>query len=113
MTRGSLGLDELNISACEDAFDIIPKITLIPDESMEDRKAGIRGAKMQISTTNGDYEETVLIPKGEAKKPLGWNDVCKKFSQCVGDLYDLQTQNDAIEDIREIEPSKPFAIPFV
>ncbi len=109
LTKGSFGLNELSVCDFDDVYDITSKISLIPDETMENRKAGIRGAKMQIVTSNSDYEETVLVPKGEASKPLDWNDICTKFSQCVGDLCDLQTKKRIIKTIQNIVPNMPFA----
>ena len=113
LTKGAFGLDELNVSAFEDEFDIISKISFIPDEAMENRKAGIRGAKMQIITSNGNFEQTVLVPKGEASKPLDWGDISTKFSLCAADLYTSQKQNDTIKNIRGINPHNQFVIPLI
>ena len=113
LTKGAFGLDELNVSAFKDEFDIISKISFIPDETMENRKAGIRGAKMLIITAKGSYEQTVLVPKGEASKPLDWKDISTKFSQCTADLYTAQEQNNTLENIRDINPSNKFKIPLI
>lgn len=110
LVRGVFGLDELEVSDCKEVFDIIPKIKLIPDDSMEDRKAGIRGAKMVIKASGKYYEEIVPIPKGEASQPLKWNDIYNKLEQCVGNIYDINQQHAFIEKIQSIEPESTFSV---
>lgn len=113
LTKGSFGLDDLDVASGEAAFPLASRITLVPDSSMEDRKAGIRGAKIQLRTARGDYEETVLIPKGEAQKPLSWTDIEKKLNQCAGALCNKQAQAAFIKAVRDIEPHMSFVNLFV
>lgn len=114
LVKGSFGLDELDTSSCTSALGFIPKITLVPDLGMEDRRAGIRGAKVHLRTVSGkDYEETILIPKGEANKPLDWMDLQKKFSQCAGELYSPEVQEVILRTIQNIDMDGSFAALFV
>lgn len=109
LIKGGFGLEELNVSASGDLSAIIPKIQLIPDETMENRKEGIRGAKVQISTTCGKtYEQTVLVPKGEAKKPLSWRDISQKLEQCAGEMRSARELREFIEHIQTINISGPY-----
>lgn len=113
LNNGFFGLEELNVSDCSDLQDIIPKIALVPNDAMEDRRAGVRGAKMIIKTSKNIYETTVLIPKGEASKPLQWEDICKKLEQCVGKLYKKEQQHELIERIKSISPDKTYSVPII
>ncbi len=112
LDKGSFGLEELNVDSCQSANEIIPKIELVPDSTLENRKAGIRGAKLQIKTAKGVFEETVLIPKGEAKKPLLWDDIEIKLRQCAGDLCDADVQRSAIDELKALDPHSPFSMLF-
>ena len=78
---------------------------------MEDRKAGIRGASLEITTKQGGvYRETVLIPKGEAKKPLSWQDVCNKLVCCAGELCRQDVLERLVADIRTAKPEDAFSM---
>jgi len=112
LLRGAFGLNELDVNSCNGVEKIIPKIQLIPDPSFENRKAGIRGAKLSVETSSGSFEETVLIPKGEAKKPLTWEDISLKLSQCAGSLCDTKTQAAAIENLQAVKEGNPFKALF-
>ena len=92
LEKGVFGLDELNVNLSKGVEYIVPKIRFIEDASMEDRKKGIRGAKMVVKTKHKVNEEPVLIPKGEASKPLVWEDLYKKVEQCAGNLCTLKQQ---------------------
>ena len=109
LLKGRFGLDELEI--VEGYQTVVPKITLIPEPSMEDRKAGIRGARLDVRMASGrTYSQTVLIPKGEAKKPLGWPDIRRKLSQCAGDMCSESVLDHIVEDLRGFAPGESFTI---
>ena len=107
---GKFGLRDLdceNIDA--EVRKIIDKIELIPEETMENRKAGIRGAKVIVNLADGKREEeTILIPKGEACKPFTWEDMNKKMSTCAEGL-EVDT-HEIVDTIRSLDISKPFTI---
>ena len=111
LCKGSFGLDDLTVDSSREIQDIIAKIQLVSDASMEDRKAGIRGASLEITTKQGGvYRETVLIPKGEAKKPLSWQDVCNKLVCCAGELCRQDVLERLVADIRTAKPEDAFSM---
>ena len=111
LEKGGFGLDELDVDSCKDLFCHIPKIELVPDETLENRSAGIRGAKLFCQMKNGSvYEETVLIPKGEAKKPLQWEDLEKKISECAGTLFTTKELTDIVERVRDFDKNSLFSL---
>ncbi|MBQ7116481.1 MAG: MmgE/PrpD family protein [Clostridia bacterium] len=112
LSKGAFGLEELDVASCQSVNEFVPKIELVPDASFENRKEGIRGAKLHIGTSKGEFEETVLIPKGEAKKPLLWDDIEVKLRQCVGDLCDIDLQKAAIDTLKKTEPQAQFSMLF-
>ena len=83
-------------------FDLIDKIELIPDESMENRDAGIRGCTAQICTKDGnEYKKTVLIPKGDPQNPYTFEDIKGKLEQCAEGVIDSAKQSVIFEKIRD------------
>lgn len=111
LCKGGFGLDDLTVDCNRDVQDVIAKIRLVSDASMEDRKAGIRGASLEVTTKQGGvYRETVLIPKGEAKKPLDWMDVQNKLTCCAGELCRQDILKRLVTDIRMAKPEDAFFV---
>lgn len=107
---GTFSLRDLNCdNTSKEVREIIEKIRLIPDETMEDRKAGIRGAKIIVNFLDGmTEEETILIPKGEASKPLTWDEITSKLDACAEGLL-VETKQLA-DSIRNLDTSKAFSV---
>ena len=84
MYRGKFGLEDLNISNLDKNIEsIINKITLIEDNSLEDVKKGIRGAKVHVLMNNGKtYSHSVMVPKGDPANPFSDEDVYEKLTIC-------------------------------
>ncbi len=106
--RGHFDLKDLNIVDVEpELFDIIKKIIIIPDASMENTKAGIRGAKVCLECTNGTvYEESLKIPKGDSTNPFTMNELQEKLAACADGIITVEQQKclrSAIESFEKIE----------
>lgn len=83
-------LDYNNIS--HDVFEIIDKISLIADESMENRTEGIRGCRIEVVLTSGKtVDKSVLIPKGDPQNPFSFDDMRGKLAQCA---QEIMTENE-------------------
>lgn len=110
LCRGKFDLSDLDCeNAGADVREIIEKIELISDETMENREIGIRGAKVIAKLSDGMVEEeTILIPKGEASKSLTWDDIKVKIAVCAEGLG-VETQ-ELVDIIRNLDISKPFTI---
>lgn len=106
--RGHYNLADLNIDSIEqEIHEIIQKIIIIPDESMENAKAGIRGAKVCLKCTDGIvYEEYIGIPKGDTANPFTVEELYEKLSVCADGVVTDEQQHrliSAVEDFENIE----------
>lgn len=86
LLKGSYGIAEMDPPLLtSDVLDLIEKIKLIPDESMQDTAKGIRGTRVEVVLKNGEkVVETVLVPKGDPEKPLTREDIIDKLRVCDG-----------------------------
>ena len=105
---GQFGLDELDVQNRTACFELADKIELIQDAAMEDRAAGIRGCRLTVTAGGKHYEETVLIPKGEAKKPLLWDDIQKKLAQCAGTQCTDAELERLVYALQHLDPNAEF-----
>ena len=66
---------------------MIDRIELIPDEKMENREKGIRGARVELILKNGERDgETVLVPRGDPENPLTRADIIHKLKTCASGI---------------------------
>lgn len=92
---------------------MIDRIHLIPDETMEDRKRGIRGTKVEVMTKNGEkLEETVLVPKGDPENPLTREDIIDKLRVCAQGQADEPQIMKLVDDILKIRGESIFVNPM-
>lgn len=83
---GEYGVDYMNPPKLnQDVLDMIDRIELIPDETMENRERAIRGTRVEVLLNTGtSISETVLVPKGDPEKPLTRDDILEKLRVCSG-----------------------------
>lgn len=107
LLKGHFQIADLDISDLDSSVEHIINVTkLIPDESMENRDKGIRGAKVEVELTDGQtYCETVLIPKGDPENPFTWADMYDKMNGVIIDGYHTDT---VINNIRALDKIKKF-----
>ena len=92
--------------------DMISRIELIPDPSMENREQGVRGARVELLLKDGTVrEKTVLVPKGDPEKPVSEADILEKLSVCAEDRPAEELAALA-RNIKEIGGNKPFVFPL-
>ena len=92
--------------------DMIGRIELIPDPSMENREQGVRGARVELLLKDGTVrEKTVLVPKGDPEKPVSEADILEKLSVCAADRPAEELAALA-RNIKEIGGNKPFVFPL-
>lgn len=104
LLRGHFSLSDLDISAVGEMTDLIEKIELIEDSSMENRDAGIRGSRVVVTLEDGkELEKTVLIPLGDAANPLSWDDLKSKLKGCAEGVLTDSQQTSLIENICTLE----------
>lgn len=104
LVRGHFGLSDLDISSIDDVLPIISKITLVEDANMENRKEGIRGARVVVELEDGStLEETVLIPLGDAAKPLSHEALRAKLRECSETILSEREQEILVKNIWNLE----------
>lgn len=110
LLRGHFDLSDLDISGIDSEMtDLIGKIELIPDSSMENREKGIRGCRVEVVLESGEkIEKTVLIPLGDAANPLTFGALREKLSQCAFGVITESQQDILFNNILNIHKAKAF-----
>lgn len=108
--KGRFGIDELlHVDLECDTSDLIDKIHIIPDRSLENIDQGVRGARITVITDdNSRYEAEVKVPKGERPNVFTWEDIRHKFRDCSGKLISEAEQDRLITGIMNIVPADRF-----
>ena len=114
LLNGSYGIADMNPPRLTmEVLDLIEKIHLIPDTSMEDRSKGIRGTRVEVILKNGEKtEETVLVPKGDPEKPLTRADIIDKLRVCAQGQAGEETLMRLVEKIVNISGDTGFCNPM-
>ncbi len=114
LLKGSYGVADMDPpDLSPQMLELIDKIQMIPDETMEDRAKGIRGARLVLVKTNGEQlSETVLVPKGDPENPLTRGDIVEKLRVCAGGQADEETLRKLVERIGEIRGKNRFVNPM-
>lgn len=78
---GEYGIKYMDVERyCGSVKDIITKISLVEDVSMENLDKGIRGARVEIIYHNDmKLEKTVFVPKGDPENPVDEETIIKKL----------------------------------
>jgi len=103
--RGHFDLDDLKVIDIEPELSrIIEKVVLTPDESMENAKAGIRGAKVSLELSDGTiFEESIIIPKGDAANPFTMQELQHKLAACAHSVISEEEQMRLIHSVESFE----------
>ena len=90
LAKGGYGIGDMDAAAAPAAVrELSGKIAMVPDEAMEDRARGLRGARVEVRLTDGEsLEETVSVPKGDPENPLTREDILHKLEACAQGLAD-------------------------
>ena len=107
---GEYGVDYMDPPRMTEAVvALIDKIELIPDDSMENRKKGIRGTRVEILLKSGKkLEKEVLVPKGDPEKPLNFENVVTKLWNCAGGLVAPERLEQIIRNVKSFGGDKPL-----
>jgi 2-methylcitrate dehydratase PrpD len=111
LLKGHFDLDDLPVeNVTEEVKALIGKIVFVEDETMENRKAGIRGSRVVVYTKDGaTLEQTVLIPKGDASNPMTPAEMRAKFAACAGGLLSCEQQERLIREVDRFEDITAYA----
>ena len=110
LLKGHFNLGDLPVeSITEDIQAVVGKIRLVEDESMEDRKAGIRGAKTVIRLADGrEFARVVLVPKGDAANPFTHDDMYAKLLSCTEGLLSAACAEGLFAVVKQFETIERF-----
>lgn len=105
LIKGRFSLNELEVlNMGSEIQDIIEKIELKETPLMEDRKAGVRGAKLDIILFDGtNYTKEIMLPKGDALNPFTWNDVLIKLTNCSEGILSMRQRERLVSFIDTFE----------
>lgn len=113
LQKGNYTLKDLEEPVTDLSRELVGKIRLIPDSSMEDTKAGIRGASVEIKLNDGKtFKETVLLPKGDAANPFSWENMKLKAEACMEDLAAPTLADEMVDRIRDMKLNEMFSYPI-
>lgn len=114
LLNGSYGTADMDPPRMtKDVLELIEKIRLIPDETMEDRAKGIRGTRVELVKADGTVlRETVLVPRGDPENPLTRADIVEKLHVCAKGQADAATLEKLTENILTIGGRETFKNPM-
>lgn len=106
--RGHFELGDLDASNIDfDILDIIGKIRIVFDESMENLEEGIRGARIRLVCKDEEvFEECIKVPKGDATNPFTMQELQEKLEVCANDVITAKQYERlilAVESFEKIE----------
>ena len=113
LVTGGYSLDDLTDEAEKEAEirNLIDKMEIVVDPTLENRGAMLRGAQLEVTLNSGENLSAYIeVPKGEKRSPVGPADMRRKLDTCAGKLLsDEQRENvfqasvnfDQITDLRE------------
>lgn len=111
---GNYGIADMDPSKLTpEVLELIRKTTLIPDDSMENRLSGIRGARVELNLKNGKtIRHTVMVPKGDPENPLTREEIVKKLQICAEGSTDSTSLQILVKKIEGIEGVGRFENPM-
>ncbi|MCE5263689.1 MAG: MmgE/PrpD family protein [Deltaproteobacteria bacterium] len=83
---------------------LIGKMRIVSDPALNDKEAGIRGARIDVVFKDGtDRSETVPLPKGDPEVPLQGNDMTEKLRSCASELLGEEAQRELYDAAMGLE----------
>lgn len=114
LMNGSYGIKDMNTQRLTlEILDLIEKIKLFPDASMENREKGIRGTRVEIILENGDkVEKTIFVPKGDPENSLTKDEIIRKLYICAqGQVSDNELEK-LVKSIDNFDKNVEFVNPI-
>ena len=113
LLQGNYGAADMDpVHLTPEILELIDRIELIPDESMEDRVKKIRGTRVEVVLADGEtLEETVLVPKGDPERPLSRADIVEKLHVLAAGQASEEKLTALVERIEALGGEKSFRYP--
>jgi mmgE/prpD family protein len=110
LKKGGFSLEDLNLKNGDHTInELIKKIELVSDCSMENREKGVRGSRVKVMLRDGRFfEKTILIPKGEGAGSLTWNDMQTKMLACSQGIITVEIAELLMKKCRDIDINNRF-----
>ncbi|MBE6708976.1 MAG: MmgE/PrpD family protein [Ruminococcaceae bacterium] len=111
LLKGHFDLDDLPVeNVTDDVKALVGKISLIEDPSMENAKAGIRGARTVFVMNDGEeYSYEIKIPKGDAANPFTWDDMKSKLFACSEGVLSDDNREKLIDSVGDFENIEKYS----
>lgn len=96
LLKGGYSFEELREAGRNDpeTDNLIAKMELIADPSLEDKAANIRGGRVTIHFADGTEESCfVPVPRGELENPLMPGDILRKMRSCCEGVLSIPVQD--------------------
>ena len=106
LLKGKFGLEHLEVGRSFDrkVRELVGKIEIVSDPTMENRAANIRGAKVEVLLQDGTSKEVaVKLPKGDPEVPVSQDDIENKLKLCAEGLLPADRQQALVEAIWGLE----------
>lgn len=97
LLKGRYSFEELREAGNGDpeTADLISKMELTTDPSLEDKDANIRGGRVTVHFTDGTEETCFIrVPRGELENPLAPEDILRKMRSCCENVLSIPVQDD-------------------
>jgi 2-methylcitrate dehydratase len=75
------------------------KVRLVVDPEYDKMWPGARPARVQITTSRGTFEKTVLYSLGTAENPMTWEDQVEKFNLLAIDALGVERAQQIVDKI--------------
>ncbi|MCM1226964.1 MAG: MmgE/PrpD family protein [Clostridium sp.] len=114
LVNGSYGIKDMNPqSLTSEILELIEKIKLFSDKSMENREKGIRGTRVEIILENGNkVEKTILVPKGDPENPINKDEIILKLYTCAQEQASYNELERLVEAVENFDKNVEFVNPI-
>ncbi|MGB4438615.1 MAG: MmgE/PrpD family protein [Sedimentibacter sp.] len=100
----NFGLKELEYLNDSVTLDLIDKVKIEADESLESLNPKIRGAEVCITLNDGrKLRKRIDLPKGEIENPVSKKELIKKFYSCTDNYFEDKYRRKIVESIFNID----------
>lgn len=115
LKNGHYGVSDMKVSeGIDDSINnLIACINLNEDNEMENRDAGIRGARVEVVLKSGEViDETVFVPKGDPENPMSEKEIIEKLKVCAYDQINEKELIDLIDIVKNMGGNGVFINPM-
>lgn len=101
LISGCFTIDDVIYPRFDDMVsDMINKITLVADNTLEDKEKEIRGTRLKVYLKDGRIlSHEVKVPLGDPENPMGVDLTIEKLKNCAGNIISEERQKNIVDSI--------------